>query len=94
MSPRPRSSFSSFEGGMAAKESGEKTEREPHGRCATAEEAPHGLFQLHSCSLEEPALEAAPCAGIVHISATCIGCVSATGCGPPSGVSAWTVSNV
>lgn len=58
---------------MAAEESGEKAEREPYGRCATAEEAPHGLFQLHSGSLEEPALEAAPGAGSAHISAGRIG---------------------
>lgn len=78
---------------MAAEESGEKAEREPYGRCATAEEAPHGLFQLHSGSLEEPALEAAPGAGSAHISAGCIS-VSAAGGGPPSGVSAWTMSKV
>lgn len=58
---------------MAAEESGEKAEREPYGRCATAEEAPHRLFQLHSGSLEEPALEAAPGAGSAHISAGRIG---------------------
>lgn len=57
---------------MAAKESGEKTEREPYGRRAAAEEAPHGVFQLHSRPLEEPALEAAPRAGISHVSASAL----------------------
>lgn len=52
---------------MAAKKSGEKIERESFRSCVTAEEAPHGYFQLYSCSPEKPAVEAASCPGILSV---------------------------
>lgn len=57
----PLSSFS--QGWVAVEKSGEKVEREPHGRGAAAEEEAHGLLQLHSGPTEEPAVEATARAG-------------------------------
>lgn len=48
---------------MAVEKSGEKVEREPHGRGAAAEEEAHWLLQLHSGPTEEPAVEATARAG-------------------------------
>lgn len=60
----PPSSFSIYQGRVAVEKSGEKVERESHGCGAAAEEEAHRLVQLHSSPTEEPAVEAAPRAGI------------------------------
>lgn len=49
---------------MAVEKSGEKVERESHGRGAAAEEEAYGFVQLHSGPAEEPEVEATPRAGI------------------------------